>query len=100
MRDLVRARESAAGDQRHKRQLVSAAVLRHGRVNQRSRPWTMRYLRWLQTLASDHPAHQIALQEMLQAERNAPERTERLTRRIEALMPVWTASGVLTPNSY
>lgn len=74
MRDLVRARESAAEDQRHKHQLVSTFVLRHGRVYQRSKPWTMRYRRWLQTLAFDHPAHQIALQEMLQAERNASER--------------------------
>ena len=42
MRDLVRARESAAEDQRHKRQLVSAFVLRHGRTYQRTKPWTMR----------------------------------------------------------
>lgn len=32
IRDLVRARESAAGDQRHKRQLISAFLLRHGGV--------------------------------------------------------------------
>ena len=55
MRDLVRARESAAEDQRHKRQLVSAFVLRHGRTYQRTKPWTMRYRRWLQSLAFDHP---------------------------------------------
>ncbi len=90
MRDLVRARESAAEDRRHKRQLVSAFLLRHGRVYQRSKPWTMRYRRWLQTLTFDHPAHQIALQEMLQAERNASERLDRLTGHIEALVPDWT----------
>ena len=89
MRDLVRARESAAEDQRHKRQLVSAFVLRHGRVYQRTRPWTMRYRLWLQSLTFDHPAHQIALQEMLQAERNATERLDRLTGHIEALVPEW-----------
>lgn len=87
MRDLVSARESAAEDQRHKRQLVSAFVLRHGRTYQRTKPWTMRYRRWLQSLAFDHPAHQIALQEMLQAERNATERLERLIGHIEALVP-------------
>jgi transposase len=32
MRDLVRARDSAAQDQRHKRQLISAVLLRHGRL--------------------------------------------------------------------
>ena len=45
IRDLVRARESAAGDQRHKRQLISAFLLRHGRVYHRSKPlWTCRGL--------------------------------------------------------
>ena len=48
MRDLVRARESAAEDQRHKRQLISAFLLRHGRSYPRTHPWTMRYRRWLQ----------------------------------------------------
>ncbi len=90
MRDLVRARESAAEDQRHKRQLVSAFLLRHGRVYHRTKPWTMRYRRWLQCQSFDHPAHQIALQEMLQAERNAAERLDRLTGHIEALVPEWT----------
>ncbi len=87
MRDLVRARESAAEDQRHKRQLVSAFMLRHGRVYHRTKPWTMRYRRWLQSQSFHHPAHQIALQEMLQAERNATERHDRLTGHIEALIP-------------
>jgi transposase len=89
MRDLVRARESAAEDQRHKRQLVSAFMLRHGRIYHRTKPWTMRYRRWLQSQSFTHPAHQIALQEMLQAERNATERHDRLTGHIEALVPEW-----------
>lgn len=89
MRDLVRARESAAEDQRHKRQLVSAFMLRHGRIYHRTKPWTMRYRRWLQRQSFAHPAHQFALQEMLQAERNATERHDRLTGHIEALVPEW-----------
>jgi transposase len=89
MRDLVRARESAAEDQRHKRQLISAFLLRHGRTYPRQRPWTMRYRRWLQAQQFDHPAHQVALQEMVQAERHAAERLARLTRHIEEFVPVW-----------
>jgi transposase len=89
MRDLVRARDSAAEDQRHKRQLVSAFMLRHGRIYHRTKPWTMRYRRWLQSQSFDHQAHQIVLQEMLQAERNASERLDRLTGHIEALVPEW-----------
>ncbi|TWB85995.1 hypothetical protein FBZ93_1334 [Bradyrhizobium macuxiense] len=38
----------------------------------------MRYLRWLQEQQFDHRAHQIALQEMLEADRVARERVERL----------------------
>lgn len=87
MRDLVRARKSAAEDQRHKRQLVSAFMLRHGRIYHRTKPWTMRYRRWLQSQSFDHQAHQIALQAMLQAEHNATERLDRLTGHIEALVP-------------
>jgi len=95
MRDLVRARESAAGDRRHKRQLVSAFLLRHGRVYHRTKPWTMRFRQWLQRQAFEHPAHQIALQEMLQAERNASERLDRLTARIEAMVPEWSLAPVV-----
>ena len=89
MRDLVRTRESAAEDQRHKRQLVSAFLLRHGQTYHRIKPWTMRYRRWLQSLKFEHPAHQIALQEMLQAERHAAERVVRLTAHIETLLSDW-----------
>ena len=38
MRDLVRARESAAEGLRHKRQLVSALMMRHGRIYHGSKP--------------------------------------------------------------
>ena len=95
IRDLVRARESAAGDQRHKRQLISAFLLRHGRVYHRSKPWTMRYKRWLQRQAFEHPAHQIALQEMVVAERHAAERLDRLTCHIEELIPDWRLGPVV-----
>lgn len=38
----------------------------------------MRYLRWLQEQQFDHPPHQIALQEMVEAVRVAKERGDRL----------------------
>ena len=44
-------------------------MLKHGRVFTRPKAWTMRYLRWLQEQKFDHPAHQIALQEMVEAVR-------------------------------
>lgn len=93
MRDLFRARESDAEDQRHKRQLASALMLRHGRVFLRNRSWTVRYRRWLQSQSFNHPAHQIALQEMRQAEQNATEGHDWPTGHIEALLPDWKGSG-------
>ena len=95
MRDLVRARESAAEDQRHKRQLISAFLLRHGRIYHRTKPWTMRYRRWLQQQSFDYPAQQIALQEMVLAERHAVERVARLTAGIEELVPSWRLGPVV-----
>jgi hypothetical protein len=41
-------------------------MLKHGRIYPRKKGWTMRYLRWLQEQPFDHPAHQIALQEIKQ----------------------------------
>jgi hypothetical protein len=95
MRDLVRARDSAAEDQRHKRQLISAFLLRHGRIYYRTKPWTMRYRRWLQRQSFDHPAQQIALQEMVLAERHAVERVGRLTACIEELVLSWKLGPVV-----
>lgn len=41
-------------------------MLEHGRTYPRKKSRTMRYLRWLQEQQFDHPAHQIALQEMVE----------------------------------
>jgi len=87
IRDLVRARESAAQDQRQKRQMVSSYLLRHGRTYHRPKTWTMRYRRWLQRQTFNHQAQQVALQEMMLAERHAVERVDRLTASIEELVP-------------
>ncbi len=87
MRDLVRARDSAAEDQCHKRQLVSAFLLRQGRVCHRTKPWRLRHRRRLQSRRFDHPASQIVSEGLLQSERTATERVDRLTEHIEALVP-------------
>ena len=95
IRDLVRARDSAAQDQRQKRQMISSYLLRHGRTYHRPKNWTMRYRRWLQRQSFDHQAQQIALQEMVLAERHAVERVERLTASIEELVPDWSLGPVV-----
>lgn len=95
MRDLVRARAAAVETLRVHRQQVSAFMLKHGRVYPRRKGWTMRYLRWLQEQSFDHPAHQIALQEMVEAVRVSKERVERLERVIEEFVPAWSLAPVV-----
>jgi transposase len=95
MRDLVRARAAAVESLRVHRQQVSAFMLKHGRIYPRKKGWTMRYLRWLQEQKFDHPAHQIALQEMVEGVRIAKERVERLERTIEEFVPAWSLAPIV-----
>ena len=95
MRDLVRARAAAVVTLRTHRQQVGAFMLKHGRVYPRKQAWTKRYLRWLHEQQFDHPAHQIALQEMVEAVRIAKERVERLERVIEEFVPAWSLAPVV-----
>lgn len=95
MRDLVRARAAAVETLRVHRQQISAFMLKHSRIYPRKKGWTMRYLRWLQEQQFDHPAHQIALQEMVEAVRVSKERVERLEKVIEEFVPTWSLAPVI-----
>lgn len=95
MRDLVRARAAAVETLRVHRQQVSAFMLKHGRVYPRKKGWTMRYLRWLQEQTFDYPAHQIVLQEMVEAVRLAKERVERLEQTIVEFLPHWSLAPLV-----
>jgi transposase len=90
MRDLVRGRAAAVETLRVHRQQVSAFMLKHGRIFPRKKGWTMRYLRWLQEQQFDHPAHQIVLQEMVEAVRLSKERVDRLEQTIAEFVPNWS----------
>lgn len=81
MRDLVRARAAAVETQRVHRQQVGAFMLKHGRIFPRKTTWGARHLRWLQEQRFDHPAHQIALQELVDAVRTSRERIVRIEAR-------------------
>lgn len=95
MRDLVRARAAAVETLRVHRQQVSAFMLKHGRVFPRKKGWTMRYLRWLQEQHFEHPAHQIALQEMVEAVRTSKERVDRLEAVIAEFVPKWSLAPIV-----
>jgi transposase len=95
MRDLMRARAAAVENLRVHRQQVSAFMLKHGRVFPRKTTWGARHLRWLQEQVFDHPAHQIALQEMVEAVRISSERVERLEAVIEEFVPTWSLAPIV-----
>lgn len=90
MRDLVRARSAAVETLRIHRHQVSAFILKRGRAYPRKEGWTMHYLCWLQEQQFDHPAHQIALQEMVEAVRVARDRVDRLEHTIEEFASAWS----------
>jgi hypothetical protein len=54
-----------------------------------------RHLRWLREQKFDHPTHQIALQEMVEAVRIAKERAERLEVAIKDFLPEWSLVPVV-----
>jgi transposase len=95
MRDLVRARAAAVETQRVHRQQVNAFMVKHGRIFPRKKSWSMRYLRWLQEQRFEHPAHQIALQELVDAVRVSRERIERIEAAIEEFLPSWSMAPIV-----
>ncbi|PZR54021.1 MAG: IS110 family transposase, partial [Stutzerimonas stutzeri] len=95
MRDLVRARSAAVETLGVHRQQVSAFMLKHGRIFSRKTAWGARHLRWLQEQRFDHPAHQIALQELVDAVRTSKERVQRIEAAIEQFLPSWSLAPVV-----
>lgn len=95
MRELVRARAAAVEGPCVQRQQVGAFMLKHGRTFPRKTGWTMRYLRWLQEQRFEHPAHQIALQEMVEAVHTSRERVRRLEAAIEDFVPTGSLGPVV-----
>ena len=95
VRDLVRAREAAAQDLRHKRQPVLSFLLRHGRIFTGHRHWSRAHLRWLAGQAFNHPAQQIVFQDQVDAVADAQARLERLDRQLTDVVPTWSMAPVV-----
>ena len=95
IRDLVRARAAAVETLRVHKQQVASFMLKHGRHFPRKTPWGARYMRWLQEQQFAHPAHQIVLQEAVEAVRLAKERVLRLEGLIEEFLPGWSLAPVV-----
>jgi transposase len=95
MRDRVRARAAAVAALGVHKQQVAAFRLKHGRRFPRKKAWGARYLRWRQEQPFEPPAHQIVLQEAVEAVRLARERVARLERTIEEFVPAWSLAPVV-----
>ena len=94
MRDLVRARAAAGRALRRSRQQLLSFLLRHDRVGNGNN-WTVAHRRWLSTLKFGHPAHQIVLQDYIDAVEEAEGRRERLTGQIVELLPNWSMAPLV-----
>ena len=90
MRDLVRARATAARTLSKARQHLGGFLLRHGKIYSGVRTWTQAYRRWLTTVRFDDPAQQIVLQDYIDAVTDAERRVDRLTRQITEHLPDWS----------
>jgi transposase len=95
VRDLVRAREAAAQDLRRKRQQLLSFLLRHGRIFDGRKHWTMAHRRWLAGQKFDHPAQQIVFQDGIDAIEDAIVRLRRLEEQLVAIVPSWSMAPVV-----
>jgi transposase len=96
MRDLVRARATAARVLGKARQHLAGFLLRHGQIYAGRRTWTVAYRRWLTTVRFAHPAQQIVLQDYIHAVEDAEKRIAMLIEQIEQLLGHWSMAPVVS----
>jgi transposase len=85
LRDLVRAREAAKGDQLRARHRLSKFLLRHGqRPSQNMKAWSQRHLDWIRReVKFDLFAQQATLEDYLAEVDHVGQRIARLEKRID-----------------
>jgi transposase len=95
MRELTRGRDAARQDLTRKRQQVSSMLLRLGRHYPGLKTWNARHRSWLANLKLDHHEQRFVLEELLQAERQAGERVERLEQAIREAIADWSLGPIV-----
>lgn len=95
VRDLVRGREVATQDQRRKRQQLLSFLLRHGRIYEGGKHWTLAHRRWLAGQSFEHRAQQIVFQESIEAIAEASERQARLDEQLRVIVPNWSMAPLV-----
>lgn len=94
MRDLVRARQSAARDVRRLRTRIQLFLLRHD-LRYATKPWSDRHRVGLADRRFPHPAQQIAFQSYLNALEQAESRKADLERQIAEVASQWSLSPLV-----
>src|SRR3954471_18428453 len=89
VRDLIRAR-LAVRAVRAARQQLGAFLLRHERTYAGKKPWTKVHRRWLADQSFAQPAHQIVLEECIEAVRQGEQRRDRVDGYLRAQIPHWS----------
>jgi transposase len=90
MRDLIRARLAAVRAVRAARQQLSAFLLRHERTYPGKKTWTKAHRGWLADQSFAQPAHQIVLEECIEAVRQGEQRRDRVEGYLRAQIPTWS----------
>jgi transposase len=95
MRDLVRARGDAIGDEKKAKQRLSAFLLRSGHRYSGKASWSQAHMRWLSDIKMPHRSQQIVLQEYIDTLTVCRLRGQRLTDQIRQLLPEWRMHPVV-----
>src|SRR4051795_9017900 len=91
MRDLIRACLAAVRAVRAARQQLSAFLLRHERIYPAGRTaWTKAHRGWLADQSFAQPAHQLVLEESIEAVRLGEQRRDRVEGYLRAQIPSWS----------
>src|SRR3712207_35491 len=95
MRELVRARRTAADDVRQARAHIQMFLLKHG-IRYLGKPWGFRHRVWLADRRFPHPAQQLALQSYVNRLDQAEGRKRQLEQQLAELVPAWSLAPVVT----
>lgn len=96
IRELTRLRETTRQDLTRKRQQISSLLLRLGLHYPGIKRWGPRHRTWLAHVKLEHAEQRFVLEELLQAERQARERIERLEQAIREAVAQWSLGPVVT----
>lgn len=94
MRDLIRARGTAAQDLARSRLRIGSFLLRQ-EIRYIGKPWTKKHRAWLGRLEFAAPAHRLMFGELLEALDQAVARRDRFNDHIAELVPSWSLAWLV-----